>query len=133
MFMAFDWTKYANMFGNRSQASGGDPVTSAGQGAAQGALGGAALGPWGAVAGGVLGAAGSAINASDEAANKQVDDQDKENELKLLYQKFLQGSRVTEEDRARSGMNMFLDIGNQARKEYRGQARNSALRAVGVV
>jgi hypothetical protein len=131
--MAFDWTKYSSLFGNRSQASGGDPVSSAGKGAAQGALSGASLGPWGAVGGAALDAVGSAVNASDEAATKQVDDQEKQNELKMLYQKFLQNNRVTDEDRARSGMNMFLDIGNQARKEYTGKARNAALNAVGVV
>lgn len=129
----FDWMGLGpNLFGENKQGSQ-DTVSAVGQGAAQGAMGGAALGPWGALAGGVIGAGGAAINASDEASNKQVEDQEKQNELRMLYEKFLQSKRIADEDRARSGMDMFLNIGNIARKEYKGNVRDAALKAAGVI
>jgi hypothetical protein len=130
-----DWLNMGQNFLGQfaAPAQSTDPLTAAGAGAAKGAMGGAALGPYGALAGAAIGAAGSAINASDEASTKMVEDQDKQNELKMLYQKFLQGTRIADEDRARAGMDMFLNIGNQARKEYKGSARNAALRAAGVI
>jgi hypothetical protein len=130
-----DWMKLYN--GQQAPQTGStDMLSSVGQGAAQGAMSGAALGPWGAAAGGVIGAAGAAVNASDAASDKQVADQKKENEMKLLYQKFLQSKRQTDEEMARGGLDMFLNIGSLAQKEYKGsngKGRHAALRAAGVI
>jgi hypothetical protein len=133
--MSLDWMQYANMFNTKQPGGSTDPLSSAGQGAMQGAASGAVLGPWGAVAGGVLGAVGSAINASDSASDKQVQDAKDENDAKMLYQKFLQNKRIADEERARNGMQNFLDIGNQATKQYKGVSagRTAALQAAGVM
>lgn len=137
--MSQNYMDWMRLYGGQQQApqtGSTDMLGSAGQGAAQGAMTGSALGPYGAVAGGVIGAAGAAINAHDAAKDKQIEDQEKENAMKLLYQKFLQNKRQTDEEMARGGLDMFLNIGSLAQKEYKGntgRGRHAALRAAGVI
>jgi hypothetical protein len=62
-----DAANYAPSSGNT------DFLGSIGQGAASGAIGGSALGPWGTIGGGLLGAAGAGLQAyQEEQAKKQA-------------------------------------------------------------